>query len=1428
MATGTTSARRGSWRRGQSAGNRPPTTEGRSQHEEWLGLVTMDGPFLGIPALTRVWPQLDALDGPARRSLRLAHSEWQSKPTVYHDAWIGYLLSDLLGWGDALSEDPALLGNLALSVPEHQETVTPSFALIHPDASDASSPAPDAIPLLGLVCAPDVLPTGKQSGAAWAASPADRLARLCRHHGIGLGLATAGRWCTLVWAPREAAATYVTFDTADWGSAADRTTVRAFVSLLTRRRFFSVPDDETLTFLLSNAEDRAEDLTESLGHQVKEAVELLVAAIGRGDREAREASRPGLEKQSAAEVYKAALATQMRILFAFFAEEKGLLPADNPLYARSYSAGGLCTELEAQARDTSEEDLEQSTAAWHRLVALFHAIYQGVDHPDLQICGYDGSLFDPDRHPWLEPGGGESPWPVDDRTVLHMLRAVQYVTTGRGRQRERRRTTFAHLRIGDIGSVYEGLLEYEGQRAASPVIGLIGKQGREVQVELAEVERHASESARAEDPLAMSAASLCAAYKNSGIGTAKAVERALRPLAATERAATERKLLAATGGDTSLAERLRPFYGIIRHDLRGLPIVILPGGLYVGRSSKRKATGAHYTPEWLAAEVVEGALEPLVYSPGPLETADRESWRLKSSADILRLKVADIACGSGAFLVAACRYLAERLVEARAIEQEEAAEGRIRAQLDADVIRPYEPYRERADEAFDLVMIRARREVAERCLYGVDINPLAVELAKFALWLDTVEPGMPFTFLDDRLIDGDSLVGISRSEQVDYMHMLPTAERTVHRRSPVDYTSTIWQQTRMGADIQRAIALRSKIVRIPGTTLDDLERKRELARRAEVSVKLLELFGELLVTASLAEAPRGSRGLDSAAIAAASYPHQLGEARTEDHTSIKIRAREDIAQWRRAAKVGGPDEWKPINWPHRFPEVFQGGGFDAVVGNVPFLHGSRISTTLGSCYRDYIGETIAHGTRGNADLSAFFLLRMHDLLNANGQAAIIATNTLAQTDSRHVGLAQLKSRGVELRSAIKSERWPTRSAVVHYCAVWTSRATLQDGAQRLLDGIQVPGISPSLDIETRVTADPRILLENSGIARIGSKIDGIGFTLTPDEADRLIQEDPQGSQVVLPFLVGEDVNRRIDSSARRWVINFGVRPLEEARSFPACLEHVVRNVKPGRDRNNDKRRREFWWQFSRPTLDLYKSLEGLEACLVITRHSKALMPALVPSRQVLSDAIIVFSSDDPAMLALLSSAPHYWWAVTHGSTMKGDARYTPSDVFETFARPETPPLLKSIGMRLDGKRRAIMRDRSLGLTATYNLAHNESCTTPDLAELRAIHRAIDEEVVGAYGWHDLLDQPGGLDHGFHNTRQGPRYTVGPVVRQEILDRLLEENQRRYRAEVDAGLHAKQEPLFEESPVTHTTPTAHPASKQSPQPRTSGQGTGHAR
>ena len=711
--------------------HRGVTGQDRAQaHIDWLKLIEVSGPFLSVPVLTAEWPDLEPLENKDRDRLRQEHRQWQERPAAHRDDWIGYILGDLLGWQGAVQHDD--LARLTLDVPEHETAITPSFALTDPGTGD--------LRLLGLVS--DDSPVARIKGSDWPATPADRLAQLCRHHGVELGLATDGRWWALVWARRRR----------HHGGRLRRHLLARFVRT-DRTACLHFPASATPVF-------RRPARTPAGRASPREPEQP-----GRDHRPAGNPGPPGRRAPGRLvrpsrhqcrcrryEVYRGAVAVMMRIVFLLFAEESGLLPADNELYARAYSAGGLYTELEQRVADArgNEGELEHTVLAWHRLLALFTVVYQGVSHPELDLIAHDGSLFDPDTHPWL-------PLTVDDRTVLHMLRAVQTVTIAG----ELRTVSFRTLTVEQIGYVYEGLLSFEGFRAAETVVGLIGKDGREDEVPLRTLETIAAAHVSAETL----AAKFAELYKDSGIGSPRALTLKLAPLTGDERAQAETRLYAVTR-DHPLAQRLLPFYRIIRQDLRGDPVVILPGALYVTESALRASTGTHYTPRFLAEQVAEGALEPLVYSPGPLQTADRSAWKLRTAEEILALRVADIAMGSGAFLVAACRYLAGKLIEAW------SAKGNVDAQL--LLAEPPVESGLALDVTADPLVIKARREIIEHCLYGVDINEMAVEMAKLSLWLVSMDPHRPFTFLDDRLATGDSLLGITSIDQLEWMHLDPT------------------------------------------------------------------------------------------------------------------------------------------------------------------------------------------------------------------------------------------------------------------------------------------------------------------------------------------------------------------------------------------------------------------------------------------------------------------------------------------------------------------------------------------------------------------------------------------------------------------------------------------------------------------------------
>ena len=204
--------------------------------------------------------------------------------------------------------------------------------------------------------------------------------------------------------------------------------------------------------------------------------------------------------------------------------------------------------------------------------------------------------------------------------------------------------------------------------------------------------------------------------------------------------------------------------------------------------------------------------------------------------------------------------------------------------------------------------------------------------------------------------------------------------------------------------------------------------------------------------------------------------------------------------------------------------------------------------------------------------------------------------------------------GTEIRQAIKSKPWPSRSAALEYAAIWTSRYHLGPEAERLADGNVVARIGSSLDPGSRVSGNPERLLVNTGRAFVGVFILGMGFTMDPGRARELVRLDQRNNDVLFPYLNGQDLNSRPDNSASRWVINFHDWTEERAKSYPECYEQVVRLVKPEREKNNDKRRREIWWRFTRPSPEFYKANGSLDRVVSITRVSKTVMPVMVPDR----------------------------------------------------------------------------------------------------------------------------------------------------------------------------------------------------------------------
>ncbi len=259
--------------------------------------------------------------------------------------------------------------------------------------------------------------------------------------------------------------------------------------------------------------------------------------------------------------------------------------------------------------------------------------------------------------------------------------------------------------------------------------------------------------------------------------------------------------------------------------------------------------------------------------------------------------------------------------------------------------------------------------------------------------------------------------------------------------------------------------------------------------------------------------------------------------------------------------------------------------------------------------------------------------------------------------------------------------------------------------------------------------------------------------------------------------------------------------------YEEVFDIVERDVKPFRQRKKPDGSwvltepvREKYWQFEATRPAMLEAIGSLDSVIAMAQVSSTVMPVVVSSRQVFDQKVVVFASSDKALLVLLSSGIHYWWTVFRSGTMKTDLSYSPTDVLQTLPFPEMTSEMRRVGQRLDGFRRDVMLGRQAGLTKTYNMVHDPGCSDADIVELREIHRAIDEAVCRAYGWDDLIPE---LDHGHHAAGRETRYTVGPAVQRELIDRLLELNHERYDAEKARSLHDKKGKRSAQKPVSRT-------------------------
>ncbi len=776
------------------------------------------------------------------------------------------------------------------------------------------------------------------------------------------------------------------------------------------------------------------------------------------------------------------------------------------------------------------------------------------------------------------------------------------------------------------------------------------------------------------------------------------------------------------------------------------------------QGDQRAATGSHYTPDDLVQPLIKHSLDYLIVDalkkPEPAKA-------------LLDLRVADIACGSGHILLAAARRIATELAIVRTGEEQPS------------------PTAFRA----------AIRDVIRECIYGVDLNPLAVELCKVALWLEAHTPGEPLNFLDHHIKCGNAIVGFARREEAERgvpdeaFKTLPDDDKDtaalLRKRNKKEREDHAAGQLPLSASLQKQLddILRgwNELNRLPEHTPDEIEAKkaRYLAFTQSKDSWLLHQIASIPIAQFYI--PKAADNLQKFVTDAAYRRYWKGELSPQGQATAEA--------WAMAERK------RFFHWFLEFPEIMDRGGFDCILGNPPYLGDKRLSGTYGHPFCEYVKWQYAPA--GLSDLVVYFLRRIFELLRPDGFTAFITTNSIKDGDIRKDGLETVAKQGGVINMAVRGIKWPGRANLV------VSLVALHKGTWngiRVLDGKTVPLITPFFET-AQDAGQPLKLDESSRRAFIGYYWLGDGYLLDHEKAESLKQADPRNVEVIFQLINGQELNNEPEQAPQRSIICFHDWPIEKARTFEGPFQIVEDLVKPFRAQQNRQRNRDNWWIYAENRPGLTAALKGLKFCFAAANTTKYLNFSAIPTTTLISHPQNVFATDRWDLYTVVQSTLHEVWARKYSGALETRLRYSPSDCFETFPFPyglwqTDNQNLAALGERYHEHRRALMKSLWLGLTDIYNLFHTRDLTPAEVArvskkplpeaeagyqgilELRRLHRELDLAVRDAYGWTDL-----DLGHDFVEVETLPendrvRYTISPAARKEVLKRLLAENHRR--------------------------------------------------
>lgn len=803
------------------------------------------------------------------------------------------------------------------------------------------------------------------------------------------------------------------------------------------------------------------------------------------------------------------------------------------------------------------------------------------------------------------------------------------------------------------------------------------------------------------------------------------------------------------------------------------------------KGDERSSSGSHYTPEELVKPLIVHSLDYLITDKLKEENPE---------AGLLSLSICDVACGSGHILLSAARRVGFELAK----------------------------YRSKEDQPTPSVLRIAIRDVIKNCIYGVDLNPLAVELCKVALWLEAHEPGQPMNFLDHHIKCGNAIVGLAHFEELENgiaseaFKTLPGDNKEIatafKKRNDLERKTkgqlSTYDVAKVDDDLKGLQKEFSLFSQLPENTPEQIAKKDKAYQDLTSGKKWFRL-----------------KQIADLQVAQFFIPKtETNKEKLTTHSQYMSYLKTEAQIIDRGAAMATSLDKRFFHWFLEFPQVFQNGGFDCVLGNPPYLWGNRISSKYGNDFRNYL-DFIFPSSKSNTDFCGYFFLKIEKLLALKSTFALITTSTISETDNRISILDNLVNR-FEINFALPKIIWPGEAKLL--VTILSFSRNLQ--VKKILKNVEVNKISTFLD-NSETSFKPFALYANSKKSFKGCDTGGMGFVLS-DEEKKLIN-DQKLSKYIFPLVNADNLLNSIDNKSEKLIINVSNLSLNELIELDELYNIIFKRVYPYRQTVKRDRNKKYWWIYNEARPGLYNSIKNLKQCIANGAVSKYVAFEFINTKTVFTNAINIFSFDGYKEFVLLSSTIHEIWANKLGSSLGQTNRYNPTDCFETFPLPQNEikiNLIDTIGEDYHNFRKEIMKKTILGLTKTYNLFHSKGFQASnldikdkqviglqkhleitsntvdfdeaviDIIKLRKLHKEMDEVVLEAYGWQDIA-----LRHDFYEVDYLPendrvRYTIHPEARKEVLKRLLELNHKIHEEEVAAGLWEKNKPAKKEKVV----------------------------